>query len=311
MLDVRRLKVLREVSVRGSMTAAADALGYTPSAVSQQIAALEKEMAAVLVERGPQSVALTEAGRILVEHTEWILEQLDIADEQLKAIAGLRGGRLRLATFRSVGETVVAEALTAFHTAWPDVELRLTEGEPEEYISRLAQGELDLALSFDYDAVPAPHDETFVAERLLVEEMMVALPEDHRLAESVSVALGDLAEEPWIVSSSRSSVHEFTARVCGWEGFEPKVAFETDDYHIAQALVAAGVGITFVPALSMCTSHSRVRVLPVRPRPPRRRVHLLTRDGGAASPCVAEMMNLLRIAARQQASIPIGADQQP
>ncbi|GAA1562662.1 LysR family transcriptional regulator [Kribbella sancticallisti] len=311
MLDVRRLKVLREVSVRGSMTAAAEALGYTPSAVSQQIAALEKEMSAVLVERGPQSVALTEAGRILVEHTEWILEQLDVADEQLKAIAGLRGGRLRLATFRSVGETVVAEALMGFHTAWPEVELRLTEGEPEEYVGRLARGELDLALSFDYDGIPPPHDETFVAEQLLAEEMMVALPEGHRHATAGSVALADLADEYWIASSSRSSVHEFTALACGWENFQPRVAFETDDYHIAQALVAAGVGITFVPALSLHTSHPQLRLVPVRPRPPRRRVHLLTRDGGAASPCVTEMMKLLRTAARRQASALIMKDQQP
>ncbi|MFD0480311.1 LysR family transcriptional regulator [Nonomuraea thailandensis] len=154
MLEIRRLKVLREVALRGSITAAAEALSYTPSAVSQQIAALEREMAAVLVERGPRSIALTEAGRVLVEHTEGVLEQLDLADEQVRAIAGLKGGRLRLATFRSVGETLVAQALMDFHLAYPAVELALTEGEPEEYLDRLARAELDLALSFDYDGIP-------------------------------------------------------------------------------------------------------------------------------------------------------------
>lgn len=294
MLDLHRLRVLREVSIRGSMSAAADALGYTPSAVSQQIAALERETSAVLVERGPHSVALTEAGRILVEHTEWILEQLNLADDHIKAIAGLRGGRLRMATFRSAGETIVTRAVMGFHRAWPEVELALTLGEPEEYLPRVAQGELDLALSFDYDGVPPPHDETLAAEHLLTEEMLVALPDRHPLAQASSVALADLSDEPWISSSARSSVHDFTAIVCGWEGFEARIAFETDDYHIAQALVAANVGVTFVPALSRWTGHHRVRMLPVRPRPPMRRVYLISREGGLASACVAEMVKLLR-----------------
>lgn len=296
MLDLHRLKVLREVAVRGSMTAAADALGYTPSAVSQQIAALERETSTVLVERNAHSIALTEAGRILVEHTGWILEQLDLADEEVKAIAGLRGGRLRMATFRSAGETIVARAVMDFHRAWPDVELGLTLGEPEEYLDRLARGELDLALGFAYDGVPPPAADNLVSEHLLTEEMLVALPERHPLAAAESVALTDLADEPWIASTVRSSVHVFTAVVCGWEGFEPRITFETDDYHIAQALVAADVGVTFVPALSRRTMHPRVRLLPVRPRPPMRRLHVVTRDGGLASPCVVEMTRLLRAA---------------
>ncbi|MEU7864305.1 LysR family transcriptional regulator [Nonomuraea sp. NPDC049141] len=300
MLEIRRLAVLREVALRGSITAAAEALSYTPSAVSQQIAALEREMSAVLVERGPHSIALTEAGRILVEHTEGVLEQLDMADEQMKSIAGLQGGRLRLATFRSAGETLVAHALMDFHLAWPSVELKLTEGEPEEYLDRLARGELDLALSFDYDGIPPPHNETLAREHLLTEEMLIALPEGHRLASAPSVALADLVGEPWITSSTRSSVHEFTAVACRWEGFEPRVAFEIDDYHMAQALVAAGVGVTFLPALSMHTTHPRLRVLPVRPRPPRRRVCVVTREREPASPCVTEMMRLLRLAAATQ-----------
>ncbi|WP_158578587.1 LysR family transcriptional regulator [Spongiactinospora rosea] len=297
MLEIRRLKVLREVALRGSITAAAEALSYTPSAVSQQIAALEREMSAVLVERGPHSIALTEAGHILVEHTEGVLEHLELADEQVKAIAGLRGGRLRLATFRSAGETLVAQALMDFHRAWPAVELRLAEGEPEEYLHRVAAGEFDLALSFDYDGVPPPHDDTLACEDLLTEEMLIALPEGHRLADGPSVALADLSEEPWITSSVRSSVHEFTAIACGWEGFEPHVAFEIDDYHMAQALVAAGVGVTFIPALSTHTANPHLRVLPVRPRPPRRRVCLVSRESESTSPCVAEMTRLLRLAA--------------
>lgn len=311
MLDMHRLKVLRELSVHGSMTATADALGYTPSAISQQIAALEREMSAILVERGPHSIALTEAGRILVEHTEWILEQLDLADFQVKAIAGLRGGRLRLGTFRSAGETIVARAVLDFHRAWPDVGLTLTLGEPEEYLGRLVQGELDLALSFEYDGLPAPHSDSLISELLLTEEMVVALPEHHRLARNPTVALPDLVDEAWIASSSRSSVHEFTAVACRWEGFDARIAFETDDYHIAQALVAAGVGIAFLPACSGHTLHTGVRVLPVRPRPPMRRIYLTARDGGADSPCVAEMIKMLRRVAGDAHPAPSGGDAPP
>ncbi|MEU8310430.1 LysR family transcriptional regulator [Actinomadura sp. NPDC048955] len=298
MLDLHRLKVLREVALRGSMSAAAEALGYTPSAVSQQIAALEREASAMLVERGTHRIALTEAGRILVEETRWILEQLDLADEEVKAIAGLRGGRLRIATFRSAGETIVARAMMDFHRKWPNVELTLMLGEPEEYLGRLARGEFDLALSFAYDGVPVapPVAENLVSEPLLAEEMMIALPERHRLATATSAALADLANEPWIASTARSSVHAFTTVACRWEGFEPRIAFETDDYHIMQALVAANVGVSFVPALSRETAHPRVRLLPVRPRPPMRRLHLIIRDGGLVSPCVSEMAGLLRTA---------------
>lgn len=297
MLDMNRLKVLREVALRGSMTAAADFLGYTPSAVSQQIAALERETCTVLVERGAHSIAPTEAGRILVEHTGWILEQLDLADHQVRAIAGLRGGRLRIATFRSAGETIVARAVMDFHRAWPDVELSLTLGEPEEYLGRLTRGEFDLALSFAYDGVPPPAADNLVSEPFLTEEMLVALPERHPLATGTSVALVDLKGESWIASTARSSVHAFTAVACKWEGFEPCIAFETDDYHIAQALVAGDVGVAFVPSLSRSTAHPNVRLLPVRPRAPKRRLQVVTRDGGLASPCVAEMVGLLRNAA--------------
>src|SRR3954447_25350425 len=132
MLDVRRLKVLREVAARGSFSAAAESLSYTQSAVSQQIAALERECAAKLLERGPRGVRLTDAGRALVQHADAILARIDDAEEELAAIAGLREGRLRLASFQSAGSTLVPRAVAAFRDRHPGVELAMVQAEPEE-----------------------------------------------------------------------------------------------------------------------------------------------------------------------------------
>ena len=193
MLDVRRMRVLREVAIQGSMSGAADALGYTASAISQQVAALERETGVALVERGPRSVILTDAGRALVEHTEAVLAQLDHAEEEMRAIAGLRGGRVRIGTFRSAAETIVADAIAHFHERFPAVELTLTEGEPEHYLPRLAAGELDLATTFEYDHVTALERRNLKLELLLEEPMWLAVPRDHAAAVRGSVELAALA----------------------------------------------------------------------------------------------------------------------
>ena len=151
MLNVARLKVLKEVAYRGSLSSAAEALSYTQSAVSQQIAALEAETGMTLLERHPRGVSLTAAGQTLVGHAEGILARLDTAEAALSAIAGLRGGRLRMASFPTAGATLMPLAIANFRAAYPDVELTLAEGEPEEIVPRLRAGELDLALLFEFD----------------------------------------------------------------------------------------------------------------------------------------------------------------
>src|SRR3954453_8321196 len=145
MLDVRRLKVLREVAARGSFSAAADALSFTQSAVSQQVAALERETGTKLLERGPRGVRLTDAGRALVEHADAILARIDDAEQELAAIAGLRGGRLRIATFQTAGATLVPRALGDFHRRHPGVEL-IVKQEELEAVDLLQAGEVDVAL---------------------------------------------------------------------------------------------------------------------------------------------------------------------
>src|SRR5215210_7778112 len=149
MLDVRRMRVLREVALRGSFSAAADALSFTQSAVSQQVAALEREAGAVLVERGARGVRLTEAGEAVVRHAEAILARLAEAEAELEAIAGLRGGRLRMAAFESAAATIMPLAIARFAQAHPAVELSLSLLEPEESVAALRAGDIDLGVTFD------------------------------------------------------------------------------------------------------------------------------------------------------------------
>src|SRR6059058_4954873 len=193
MLDVRRMRVLREVAYRGSFSAAADALSYTQSAVSQQVAALEAETGLALVERHPRGVSLTAAGQTLVVHAEGILARLEAADAALSSIAGLRGGRVRMASFPTAGATLMPLAIATFRAAYPDVELTLAEGEPEEIAPRLRAGELDLALLFEFPGESfMPEDITRL--ELLEDPMFLALPRDHRLAGLQRLRLEHLAQ---------------------------------------------------------------------------------------------------------------------
>src|SRR2546430_1910484 len=186
MLDVKRLKVLREVARTGSFSAAAEELGYTQPAISQQISALEREAGTRLLQRGARGVTLTDAGRSLVDHSDAILARLAAAEEELEAIAGLRGGRLRLASFPTAGATLVPLAIAMFSDRHPDVELSLIEAEPEDSLPALRGGELDVALTFEYSSLPTgaspPLGQDVELTHLLDDPHSAALPLDHPLS---------------------------------------------------------------------------------------------------------------------------------
>src|SRR5450755_645496 len=213
MLNVARLKILEEVARRGSFSAAADALSYTQSAVSQQIAALEAETGMTLLERHPRGVTLTAAGQTLVGHAEGILARLETAESALSAIAGLRGGRLRMASFPTAGATLMPLAIATFRSSYPDVEVTLAEGEPEEIVPRMEAGELDLALLFEFaDETPLKEGTTRV--ELLEDPMYLALPRAHRLADRDRLRLQDLKGEAWVQTSRSSPCARHVVRSC-------------------------------------------------------------------------------------------------
>src|ERR671910_2421764 len=291
MLDVRRLKVLREVAARGSFSAAAEALNFTQSAVSQHIAALERETGTQLVERFSRGVRLTEAGSVLVGHAEAILARLESAEEDLAAIAGLRGGRLRLVCFQSAGATVVPRAVATFHGRHPDVELSLREAEPDEAALLLKAGDVDLALVYDHPATMLVPE--LELTHLLDDCYDALLPGGHPLAERRRLSLADLSDEPWILSTSVSGCRRITESVCREAGFEPRVAFEADETLAAQALVAAGVGVTILPRLALTTIPPGVVARPLRDAPVRN-IQAARLEDAYCSPAGEAMLQILQ-----------------
>lgn len=269
MLDVRRLRVLREVALRGSIAGAAESLRFTPSAVSQQVAKLEAEAGVPLVERGPRSIRLTPAGWRLVEHAEVILEQLAEAEADLRELGG-SPPRLRVGANTTAAAGIVPDALARFGALEPGIEVTVTEADPLVSLARVRARELDLAIVFEYDHVPLPSDPRVELELLLEEPLRIVLPASHPAAGRRVVRLLDLAGDTWIRSTSRSSCNPFTERACRAAGFEPRVRFEFDDYTAMQNLVASGAGIAFAPDLALSRLSPGVAVRPIAFGPKRR-----------------------------------------
>jgi DNA-binding transcriptional LysR family regulator len=296
MLNIGRLRILKEVARHGSFSAAADALSYTQPAISQQIATLEAETGLTLLERHPRGVSLTAAGQTLVGHAEGILARLEAAQAALSAIAGLRGGRLRMASFPTAGATLMPLAIATFRDIYPQVGLSLAEGEPEEILPRLRAGELDLALLFEF-AGEAPLAEDMVRVELLEDPMYLALPPEHRLAGRVNLRLGDLREEAWVQTSSSSPCARHVVRSCHAAGFEPDVSFESDDYQTVQGLVAAGVGVALIPELALSVVRGDIAIRALSPKPPVRQVVAAAPAGARLVPAAPAMLEILTQAA--------------
>jgi len=287
------MRVLREVAQRGSFSAAADALAYTQSAVSQQIAALEREAGTRLVERNARGVRLTDAGRALVEHADAILARLADAEAELEAIAGLRGGRLRMAAFPSAGATIMPEAIARFRDRHPAVELSLEPADPEPALVKLRAGEADLVLDIT-GALRPPREDGIERLHLLDDPMYVALPTGHPLAHKRNLSLEELAEESWILGTTGSCPDaSIFLHSCQVAGFDPHVTFNSDDYFAIQGFVAAGVGASFIPDLALITVRDDIVVRSLGPRPPARVVWAATLKDSFNSPARQAMLDIL------------------
>jgi DNA-binding transcriptional LysR family regulator len=298
MINAGRLNVLREVVERGSFSAAADALSYSQSAVSQAIATLEGELGAALIERDRRGVRPTAAGAALAGHAEGILARMDDAEAEVAAIAGGRGGRLRIASFPTAGATLVPQAVARFHASHPGVEVTLAEGESEEIAPRLRGGDFDIVLLFEFEGVGERLGAGIRRFELLDDPLHLALPVEHRLAQRAKLRLEDLREEAWVQTSATSPCARHVVRSCHAAGFEPRVSFESDDYQTVQGLVAAGVGVALIPQLALSTVRSDILIRPLDPRSPLRKVFAATPRAAAVTPAVATMLDVLREIAR-------------
>jgi DNA-binding transcriptional LysR family regulator len=301
MLNVARLRVLREVALRGSFSRAADALSYTQSAVSQAVATLEAETEAQLVVRDRRGLRLTAAGETLVAHADAILARIAAAEADMSAILGVSGGLLRIASFPTAGATLMPLAIARFRAAHADVELTLAEGEPEEIAPRLRAGEFDLALLFEFQRSRETLGPGLTRVDLVEDPLHLALPRDHPLADRETVGLADLDGEAWVQTSAASPCARHVVRACHRAGFEPAVSFESDDYQTVQGLVAAGVGVALIPQLALSNVRPDITVRALDSGSPVRRVVAATAAGSPATLAAATMLGLLRGVTRQYA----------
>jgi DNA-binding transcriptional LysR family regulator len=291
MLSLTRLNILREVVQRGSFSAAAEALAYTQSAVSQAVARLEAETGAALLVRDRRGVRATVAGTTLLAHADAILAQVQAAEDDLAALLGVRGGRLRLASFASAGSTLIPQAVAAFRHLHPEVELSLGEGEPEEIAPRLRAGEFDLALLFEFPE--QPQSSGLATTALIHDPMWVALPVEHKLARKHDLSLIDLRNQDWVQTSAHSACARHVISVCREAGFEPRVSFESDDYDTVQGLVAAGVGVALIPRLALSHRRPGLVVRRLEPENPVRRVFAATPRQPGVLPAAQVMLQIL------------------
>ena len=246
-----------------------------------------------LLDRTREGPKLTDAGRVLVSHAEAALARLDEAERELASIAGLEGGELRLASFPSASATLLTEAVSTFHRRHPAVRLSVADAEPEESLPRLRAGELDLALTFDYTSRPKQDERDLDRRLVLTESMHVAVPKSHELASRSVVPLAELADVEWLCGSRPSTCGEVIFDACRSAGFEPRIGFESDDYHVMQGFIAAGLGVTLLPDLALATLRSDLVVRPTDPKPPERRVWAAARAEGSRSPATEEMLSIL------------------
>src|SRR3954465_2481753 len=302
MLDVRRMRVLREVIARGSFSAAADSLHLSQSAVSQQIAVLEREVGVPLLERTTDGPKLTAAGEALMSHGEAVICRLEEAERELAQIAGLEGGRLRLASFPTASATLMTKALSLFRERFPKLELEFSEDEPEDSFPGLKRGGFGLAVVFDYPDFPLDFARDVEAELIYEEPMRIALPPGHPLAAAKSVRIGDLADEDWLCGALPSSCRDQVIELCRDAGFEPRISFRSEDYEVIKGFVAEGLGVTILPELA--GGHPGIELRTVRGAKPVRRVWAVTRENESRSPAAEQMLGILREVCRDYRAQP-------
>ena len=293
MLDVRRLRVLHAVSAHGSVTGAAAALGYSAPAVSQQLAALEREVGMRLTERAGRGIELTPAAAILVAHTDALLARLDAAESDLAALRDQVCGRVGLAAFPSAAATIVSAAWEALARSAPQVQIELTEMEPEESLPTVLRGETDVAVAHEYDLLPRPLDPLFERRELARDPVLLAVPAGSPLEGPVDLA--GLAGQPFLAPRDHTSCAEMIRRACALAGFAPRMVARASDFGVLLSLVAAGAGVTLVPELAARRLPPGVRLLPPA-EPVTRQIFTVSRRGGDRKPAVRVVLDALSAA---------------
>ncbi len=288
-LDVQSLRVVKAIADEGSITAAAEALGFSQPAVSQQLKRLEQRLGVAVVERVGRTVRLTEAGRILARHAPAVTTALDAAAGELAELRGVRSGRVRLVAFPSASPSVVPRLLADLAARHPGLAVTFVEAEPPEAVLAVREDRADIALTFSYPGDRAdPHGPSargLAVRTVGTDDLLAVLPAHHPAATTGRIELADLADAAWIAGCPRCRGH--LLEVCDRAGFEPRIAFETDNFVAVEGLVAQGIGVATLPRLAVESFPQLPGVvtlpLPVRER---RTLHVVTAHGADRVPSV-------------------------
>ncbi|WP_017559005.1 LysR family transcriptional regulator [Nocardiopsis baichengensis] len=288
-----KLKVLQMVARHGTVTAAAQAMNYTPSAVSYQLRQLAEELGVELLAPSGRGIALTAAARIVLRHTEALSAQAERARAELASVTGEPAGPFTLCGFSTAATHLLPPAAAALRERYPQVRVRVMEAEPTPCFDLLLSGDADLALVVSTADTPSGGDERFDQRPLLDDPLDLVVPAGHRLTETARVTLADAAGEPWIVGNAGGTYHQLVMSACTSAGFTPDIAHVADEWDTGTALVALGFGIILVPRLARINDWAVVRI-PLQGEPaPARRILAATRKGRRDHPVVASALEAI------------------
>lgn len=296
MLNLERLRTLDALARHGSVSGAAEGLHVTTSAVSQQMAKLEREVGQQLLAKNGRGVRLTDAGRLLAEHAGRILSQVELAQADLEAQRGQVVGELRISAFPTAARGLFPTALAALRSRHPALRVRSTEQEPERGIAGVVRGDLDLAVVLDWYNKPMPLPDGLVKAPILDDPADVAMPAGHPLAGRAEVDLGEFAEDEWITWAEGEFCHEWLMFTLRSRGIEPIIGHRAAETHTQLGLVAAGLGVCVVPLLGRNPMPAGVVTVPLKQRV-RRHVYVVWRADADRRPSIRAAVEALRAAA--------------
>ncbi|MEN3280576.1 MAG: hypothetical protein V7607_1716 [Solirubrobacteraceae bacterium] len=296
MLELRRLRLLRELHARGTITAVAEALSYSPSSVSEQLSELEREAGALLLERVGRNVRLTEAGRVLVGHAEALLRRMDEAEAEVAVAAQAVAGVVRIATFQSAAIQLLPLALRQLDDAYPSLRIEVVEMETEQGLQALVLHEIDLLIAVEYDDLPRPRHASLQREDLLRESMRLVLPSGAATTDvGEPVAIADLHDAAWAAGYPGTGHAAMVARACNALGrFDPEIRHRADDLLILLALVRSGCAVTLLPELVIDDRDDGITARPIAEADLGRVIFLAMRTGSPARPALLAVRDALR-----------------
>ncbi|GAA4531903.1 LysR family transcriptional regulator [Amycolatopsis samaneae] len=303
MIEARRLQALQAVADHHTVTAAAAALYLTPSAVSQQIAALEQETGHKVLERDRRGMRLTPVGEILLRHAHVVLAELERAKAEVAAYTSGEAGEVTVASFATGIAVVLAPAITALGASAPGIRVRVRDAEGDESLPMVLSGRADIAVAVEYRGAPSA-DDRLLRVPLYNEPFDAVLPRQHRFADAETVPVAALADDPWIGPYPGNPCHDVMVLACEYAGFEPRLEHSSDDFRAVVTLAAAGAGVTLVPRSALRDMDlSRVAVRPVDDVVATRRVFAAVRCGTEEHPLLRPVLDALRTAATAPAAV--------